>query len=74
MDVQLYSLRMASPRASQGEALCDSIVSNSNKSKMDEQTVSVAPGAGSVETNCPICWDEMDNKSFLDTCFHILCH
>ena len=58
--------------ASKAEGVRDSPVSNSNKPEMDEETVEVAPGACSVETNCPICLDEMVDKSFLDTCFHIL--
>ena len=58
--------------ANKAEGVRDSPVSNNNKPETDEETVDVAPGAGSVETNCPICLDEMVDKSFLDTCFHIL--
>lgn len=50
----------------------NSIATVVDKTNVDEEKVNVAPGAGSVETNCPICLDEMDNKSFLDSCFHIL--
>lgn len=61
-------------RGRERENVRDSAFSHRNKTpKMEDgETVEVAPGASSVETNCPICLEEMDNKSFLDTCFHIL--
>lgn len=37
-----------------------------------DSAVEPAAGANTSEQHCPICLEDFEDKSFIDTCFHIL--
>jgi hypothetical protein len=41
---------------------------------MEEKTSAAEAAAGAVEQRCPICLEDVNDKTFIDACFHILLH
>ena len=41
---------------------------------MEKGVGSRAVAASTVEQRCPICLEDFENKTFIDSCFHILLH